>query len=91
MKSIVPKIYDNIKIKVSKKESDKEKVLELMKSMKKNKVVETILIRPKPILVDRYGKYRFSKNEKIAWPADIPGFSLLVCDQILSYPDTHPL
>ena len=37
-----------------------------MKSMKKNKVVETILIRPKPILVDRYGKYRFSKNEKIA-------------------------
>ena len=66
MKSIVPKIYDNIKIKVSKKESDKEKVLELMKSMKKNKVVETILIRPKPVLVDRYGKYRFSKNEKIA-------------------------
>ena len=66
MKSIVPKIYDNIKIKVSKKESDKEKVLELMKSMKKNKVVETILIRPKPFLVDRYGKYRFSKNEKIA-------------------------
>ena len=54
LKSIVPKIYENIKIKVSRKESDKEKVLEFMKSIKIHKVVETLVIRPEKLLADRY-------------------------------------
>ena len=64
-KSIVPKIYENIQIKVSKKESDREKVLEFMKSLKNHKVIETLIMRPETLLADRYGKCKFSKNDKI--------------------------
>ena len=56
LKSIVPKIYENIKIKVSRKESDREKVLEFMKNIKIHKVVETLLVRPEKFFADRYGK-----------------------------------
>ena len=45
--TIVPKIYENIKLKVSGNESDKEQVLEFMKQIKHKKVVEALIMRPK--------------------------------------------
>ena len=56
LKSIVPKIYENIKIKVSGNESERGKVLEFMKSIKLNKVVEAFIMRP--------AGYIFGKNER---------------------------
>ena len=44
--TIVKKIYENIKLKVSGNESDKEQVLEFMKQIKHKKVVEALIMRP---------------------------------------------
>ena len=44
--TMVPKIYENIKVKVSRNEGDSERVVEFMKQMKAHQVVENIKIRP---------------------------------------------
>ena len=44
--SIVPKIYENIELKVSGSESDIEKVSEFMNRIKQRQIVELFVVRP---------------------------------------------
>ena len=45
--TIVPKIYENIRMKVSRREGDSERVVEFMKQLKSHQVVESIILRPR--------------------------------------------